>query len=130
MKVQVQKMKTKKTKKELRTYLNEIKHCLTCPYSLKTAFIKDFSSRVNAYIEENDTETIDDIIDYFGTPGEIAENFYSVNDIGKLKKKAKIYSLIIATLSVLSVLLVILVVYSVLFIFQNGGGIIINNYER
>ncbi len=119
-----------KAKNELKMYFNDIKKRLTCSYPLRIAFIRDFSSTVNMFIEENNTEAIEDIINHFGTPEEIAENFYSVNDISKLKKKAKIYSLVISALLVLSVLLVVFIVYAIIFIFQNGGGIIIKNYER
>ncbi len=128
MEVQVKKMKSKNIKKESKAYLDDIKKCLTCSSSLRTTFIRDLSSRVDMYIEENNIESIDDIIKYFGTPNEIAENFYSVNDINKLKRKAKIHTLIITALLILTVLLVVFVVYAIIFIDQNGGGITINNY--
>lgn len=106
-----------KMNKEIAAYCKKVKKLLVCQYSLKCAFISDFKSRIQDYIEEagSDTVNIEDIIRQFGTPDVVAESFCNIGDITELRKKARKYTLYkivtiiaITALILASVLLIVL----------------------
>ena len=98
--------------KDIKKYCSEVKKLLTCPGSIKLAFISELKARIYEYIEEHpdDEITINDIENRFGTPKDIASSFASAEDMQRLNKKAKKY-IFYKILSVVLLLALILTVY-------------------
>ena len=85
----------KKLNKEIKAYCRAIKKLLICPHSLRCAFIADFKSRILDYVEEVGADNIcmQDMEHRFGTPEDIARSFYSGQDMTRLQKAARKYTL-------------------------------------
>lgn len=88
------------SKKDLRKYYKEIRKELTCSFRVKCEFISELKCSVKEYIHSNLDVEINDIINHFGTPNEIASNFSDIN-IKKLMRKANIRLAIIIILCIL-----------------------------
>lgn len=79
-------------KGELRKYLNCAKKELICSSSIKEAYICELKSRINDFAEQNGDLTLDMLYTEFGSPKEIANNFWNNEDLEALKEKAKKYN--------------------------------------
>lgn len=77
--------------KDIKNYCNAIKRSLNCSKSMKHAFISEFKNRIYEFADEQKDEnvTIQDIENHFGKPKEIAQAFYSTEDMAFLRKKAR-----------------------------------------
>lgn len=118
----------KKLSKEIKTYCRAIKKALICPHSLKCAFMADIKSQILDYVEEIgvDSINIQDIKYRFGTPEDIARSFYSDQDMTRLQKAARKYTLLkILTLACLAVLIFVIVL--LVIIINDQGTITVTN---
>lgn len=114
--------------KDIKKYCSEVKKLLTCPGSIKLAFISELKARIYEYIEEHPDEkiTINDVENRFGTPKDIASSFASADDIQRLHKKAKRF-IFYKILSAVLLLALILTVYILAYVITNEHTIIITN---
>ncbi len=117
--------------KDIKKYCSEVKKLLTCPGSIKLAFISELKARIYEYIEEHpdDEITINDIENRFGTPKDIAESFASTEDMQRLNKKAKKY-IFYKILSIVLLLVLILTVYILAYVITNEHTITITTHYR
>jgi uncharacterized membrane protein len=113
-------MNSKQINKDIRKYLKRIKDELTCSSNLKSAFTYEFKEQIKYFINDNADTTIDDIINNFGCPKEIANSFKSPDDFDRLNKLAKKYKYI-KTLAVIASIVIImsLIVIIILLSLQN-----------
>ncbi len=111
---------------ECNSYLKEIKKELSCNHSTKTAFIRNIKENIHDYTLDNPTTTIEEIIDVFGNPKEIAKNFgnYYTDDL-KIKA-SKIFRYRVICLS-LSFLLVLSVIITIIILQTLGGDVVISD---
>lgn len=114
--------------KDIKKYCSEVKKLLTCPGSIKLAFISELKARIYEYIEEHPDEeiTINDVENRFGTPKDIAESFASTEDMQRLNKKAKKF-IFYKILSVVLLLALIFTVYILADVIINERTVIITN---
>ncbi len=68
-------------------YLREIKSLMVCDDGTKKKFLKDLKRDVYDYTIEENADSIEMIIEHFGTPEEIAKSFFESADIKKIKRK-------------------------------------------
>lgn len=117
--------------KDIKKYCSEVKKLLTCPGSIKLAFISELKNRIYEYIEERPNEeiTINDIENRFGTPKDIAESFASTEDMQRLNKKAKKF-IFYKILSAVLLLALILTVYILAYVITNEHTITITTHYR
>lgn len=117
--------------KDIKKYCSEVKKLLTCPGSIKLAFISELKARIYEYIEEHpdDEITINDIENRFGTPKDIAESFASTEDMQRLNKKAKKF-IFYKILSAVLLLALILTVYILAYVITNEHTITITTHYR
>lgn len=112
----MQKM-TKNLNKELKQYYHEIDKILSCNNRKKKNILESIKTSVECYLSENPDSSIDDVIERFGSPKEIADEYYysegSEAISAKMKKSKKILICVIATLC-LALLIYIAVVISAL----------------
>ena len=78
---------TKNLNNELKTYYRQINRLLSCKGGEKKAITDRIRSDIGCYIEENPNVTFEDINKKFGSPEQIAEQFYSTDLEEKLAKK-------------------------------------------
>ncbi len=78
-------------KSELRKYLNCVKKELICSSSIKQNYIRELKSQINDFAEQKGDLTLDMLYTEFGSPKEIADIFWSKEDLESLNKKAKKY---------------------------------------
>lgn len=117
--------------KDIKKYCSEVKKLLTCPGSIKLAFISELKARIYEYIEEHPDEeiTINDVENRFGTPKDIAESFASTEDMQRLNKKAKKF-IFYKILSVVLLLALIFTVYILADVIINEHTITITTHYR
>ncbi len=107
-------------KNDLKIYYTSIKKNLSCSFNMKSVFMKDFSDRVSDFLEEKPNSTIDNIIDNFGTPEEIAKSFDKDNEY--LNRKAKNRLIIEIVLLILLVVAIAISSYVICTILNELGG--------
>lgn len=107
--------------KELKKYYSQIRKNLLCPFYSKHNFIKHIKNNIDDYILENNVTCFDKIIEYFGTPDEIARSFSEI-DTNHLIRKSRIQFGIILILS----FILIIVSAITIAVYQMNGGIIIH----
>ena len=94
----------KAIKAEVRAYLRKIRKALPGSFNTKQAVASTLKSQIENYIEDNPDATIDDVIERFGTPETIANEF----DVTEFSAEIKKYKLKTLILSVLAVVLIAL----------------------
>ncbi|MDE6414892.1 MAG: hypothetical protein K2K48_05715 [Anaeroplasmataceae bacterium] len=107
-------------KNDLKKYYSFIKKNLSCSFNMKSVFIKDLDDRIHEFLEDNPNSTIDDVIENFGAPQEIAKSFDKDNEC--LKRKAKnrlIIEIILLALLIVCIAVSSIVIYSII---ENLGG--------
>lgn len=104
----------KTIKHEIKKYFKDIKQLLSCPRSMKSAFIAELQSRIDELGEGGDL-TLENIMLEFGTPDQIARNFDTYENLKDLKIKALKYKkkqiFIVGLLSVLIFVLIMVLIY-------------------
>ncbi|MBR5427255.1 MAG: hypothetical protein IK118_02805 [Clostridia bacterium] len=86
--------------KELQRYFKEIKKCLLCSTKLSRKFLSDLAQSVDQFVEAEPEADITAVKDHFGTPEQIAKSFLAETDIGYLRKKIRIRSIIMICTSI------------------------------
>ena len=81
----------KEFSKELKAYFGQIKKNLNCGFFVKQGFIVQFKDNVAEYLAEQNAPdlSIDDIVNIFGSPDDIAKSFDNIGDVEKVIKKGK-----------------------------------------
>lgn len=109
------------TEKEIKKYFSKIRRALVCDFKTKSKILKDLRNEVEEYLERNPDSSLENIIDHFGTPDAIAEEF-AISAGTDYIKKYKVHKTI--KLIVIIVLLLTLVFASIASI------VIIRNRKR
>ncbi|MBQ3016021.1 MAG: hypothetical protein IJD79_04495 [Clostridia bacterium] len=91
----------KAIKAEVRAYLRKIRKALPGSFNTKQAVASTLKSQIENYIEDNPDATIDDVIERFGTPETIANEF----DVTEFSAEIKKYKLKVLVLSIVSILI-------------------------
>lgn len=101
----------KVTKKELTRYYRNVRHALQCKRNIKKKILTDFKCSVEAYIEDNPKTDITEIIEHFGTPQAIAEEFVANMgiDYHKRVKQNKVFKSIIVSAAILILVFVVII---------------------
>jgi len=104
----------KTIKHEIKKYFKDIKQLLSCPRSMKSAFIAELQLRIDELGEGGDL-TLENIMLEFGTPDQIARNFDTYENLKDLKIKALKYKkkqiFIVGLLSVIILVLIVVLLY-------------------
>jgi len=104
----------KTIKHEIKKYFKDIKQLLSCPRSMKSAFIAELQSRIDELGEGGDL-MLENIMLEFGTPDQIARNFDTYENLKDLKIKALKYKkkqiFIVGLLSVIILVLIVVLLY-------------------
>lgn len=109
----------KTTKKDLKKYYHEIQQELTCSFLIKKLLIKELKNNIKNSELENPDLTMNDIINIYGAPKEIANSLYEEN-YTNLKKKKTLMIIIIVFLCVLVIACILLII----FLINNFSGTI------
>ena len=109
---------TKNLSKELKKYYHEIGKFLSCCNKEKQKIIGSIKSSVECCLSENPDSNIDDIIKKFGSPKDIADEYYnneSTEEISaKMKKSRKVLLCIVATLGIALLIYIVVIVTSLI----------------
>ena len=100
---------TRNLNKELKKYYRDIGKALSGSKE-KKAIITQIKSSVECYIHDKPYSTIGDIINHFGNPNEIADEYYNDSNAkqlaDKLKKRSIISIIVFIIVTILFMLLV------------------------
>lgn len=107
-------------KNDFKKYYTSIKKNLSCSFNMKSVFIKDLDDRVSDFLEDNPNATMENIIENFGTPEEIAKSFDKDNEY--YKRKARYRLLIEIALLVLLVVAITISSIVICNILNDLGG--------
>ena len=111
---------TKNLSKELKKYYHEIGKSLSCSNKEKQKIIDSIKSSVECYVFDNPNSTFEDIIKHFGSPKNIAEEYYNDENAEKLIAKTKRHKKI--AISIFAVIIVAFLFLITLFIAQIHAG--------
>ena len=90
-------------------YLSSVKRQLTIPSEMAKKLLNDLSRSIGEYIHDNPSATMDDLIERFGDPKIIADEYISALDRDELKteiKKSRFIKRIILAIAVAFILTV------------------------
>ncbi|MBR3767704.1 MAG: hypothetical protein IKL10_05635 [Clostridia bacterium] len=109
-------------KSQLNTYYKDISSSLLCKNGKKRIFIRELKSNISDFVENNPDATIEDIMNCFGKPAEIAESFKAETDILTLRKKLSVKKLIIIALSAALLIYLAFVIISLIDVHTEAHG--------
>lgn len=75
-----------KTDPELKKYLSDVRKNLYCDRKTKNRFLKDLSENIENYLSNLPNADFKSVVEHFGTPKSIAEEFAAQTDANSLKK--------------------------------------------
>lgn len=107
-------------KNDLKKYYTFIKKSLSCSFNMKSVFIKELNDRVFDFLEDYPNSTMENIIENFGTPEEIAKGFDKDNEY--YKRKARNRLIVEIVLLVLLVVAIAISSYVISIILNDLGG--------
>lgn len=97
--------------KDLKKYYHDISKSLTFNRKKKQNIINTIKMNIKSYRENNPNANIDEIINYFGTPNDIAESYYDTETAGDISTRIKLSrKILICTVSALTLVLLIYIV--------------------
>ena len=110
-------------------YLREIKSLMVCDDGTKKKFLKDLKRDVYDYTIEENADSIEMIIEHFGTPEEIAKSFLENADIKKIKRKMNIRTVILAGVLAALLIWIVYLTAAVIDIHWSNGGYDVVTWE-
>ena len=94
--------------KDLKKYYNDISKSLTCNRKKKQNIINTIKKNVKLCRENNPNINIDEIINYFGKPNDIAEAYYDTEMAEDISSNIKLsHKILICTVTALALALLI-----------------------
>ncbi len=117
----------KTIKAEVRAYLRKIRKALPGSFNTKQAVASTLKSQIESYIEENPDASINDVIERFGTPETIANEF-DVTEFSAEIKKYKFKTLILSVLAVVLVVLCLWLTIALISSLEEGTIVVDNDY--
>lgn len=80
-------MKRAPLNREIKKYIIDVKSYLICDWRTRQKFLKDLKNDINAFADEKEDVTIEDIRDRFGEPEKISRSFLENADLKKIKRR-------------------------------------------
>lgn len=117
----------KTTRYEIKRYLKSVRHSIPGSFSAKQAFITMLKSQIDEYFEKNPQATIGNVIDYFGKP-EVISNEFDVKNYKDEIKKYKVKLICIVALSIILLSLCVILKISLNEAVKEGHIIITTDY--
>ena len=103
---------TNNIEKDLKKYYKDISK--TLPRGRKKEIIRTIKSSVDSYLAENPNAKIDEVINYFGEPNDIAQSYYDNEKAEDISSKIKLsHKILICIVTVLALALLIYIVFVV-----------------
>ena len=117
---------------DTKDYLAKVKAELKrmkCAFMLRPVIIKDIRKRISDYIDDFSPSTID-FVEAFGTPENIVTDYYAIDVIENLKKRAKRYFILKIIFAVVMVVVAIAFYFFIRAIISNSEAIDIEDPEE
>ena len=115
----------KSLKKQLKYYFKDINRKLLITRNKKSFFIS-FKNSVYEFTDSHPSFTMDDILQNFGTPDEIAKSFALDIDYKLLNKRTKIKRLLISSIFALSSIIIIYLSFALVDVHRSANGYIVS----
>lgn len=80
-------MKRAPLNREIKKYIIDVKSYLICDWRTRQKFLKDLKNDINAFADEKEDVTIEDIRNRFGEPEKISRSFLEGADLKKIKRR-------------------------------------------
>ena len=85
----------KKLKKDINKYIKEIRLNIICDFKTRNKFISDIKNSIFDFVECENIVSIDDVYNHFGTPQQIAKEFFLNADVKKIKRRMNFTKVVI-----------------------------------
>lgn len=115
--------------KEIKKYFHKIRVSLICDLKTKNKIMKDLKNDVEEYLEQNPDSSLENVIEHFGKPETIAEEFAISSGIDYIKK-SRIHKTVKIAVIVLLVLASIFTIATSIVIIGNHKRTAIYYYEE
>ena len=107
-------------KKDVKKYLSDVKKCLCCDRKTKNRFLRDLEENVNNYLSDAPNADFQNVIDHFGTPKSIAEEFAAQTDTDSLKKAKRNKNLKWAFIAILAAIALFIGIIAIIIVKNNS----------
>ena len=107
-------------KKDVKKYLSDVKKCLYCDRKTKSRFLKDLGENIDDYLSDDPDADFKNVIDHFGTPKSIAEEFAAQTDTDSLKKAKRNKNLKWVIIALLAAIALFIGVIAIIIIKNNS----------
>lgn len=107
------------SEKDLKKYYRKIRNSLMCKVKLKNKILKDIKNEVEEYLEQNPNSFFENIIEHFGSPEAIAEEFAISSNVD-YTTKSKIHRILKLSFITLLVLALIFTIATSIVIIANN----------
>ncbi len=111
-------------KNELKAYYSQIEKSLICERGQKAAFMAELKANIDEYLSGNTAATIDNIIEVFGAPEEIALSFMENTPAQAIRKKIDIKKYILIAIGAALLIYLAFVVISLIDVHTEAHGYI------
>ncbi len=111
-------------KNELKTYYSEIEKNLICERKQKAAFMAELKSNIDEYLSGDTAATLENIIEVFGAPEEIALSFMENTQAQVIRKKIDIKKYILISIAAALLIYLAFVVISLIDVHTESHGYI------
>ena len=104
----------KKLKKEINKYIKEIKLNIICDFKTRNKFISDIKNSIFDFVECENIVSMDDIYNHFGTPQQIAKEFFLNADVKKIKRRMNFTKIVLIGIIVALIMWATTLVYAII----------------
>lgn len=75
---------------EIKKYIKDIRSLLFCDSKTLKSFLKDFENDVINFADDNGVTDMQQIVEHFGAPDQVARGFFETTDLRKIKKRMQV----------------------------------------
>ena len=112
---------------EIKKYLKEIRSLLFCDSKTLKGFLKDFENDVTNFADDNGVTDMQQIIEHFGTPDQVAREFFETTDLRKIKNRLQVKRYILCGVLVALLVWAIAVTFATLNAAKDTDGYVYTN---
>ena len=104
----------------IKGYLSDVKKCLLCDRKTKSRFLKDLGGNIDNYLSDVPDADFDNIIEHFGTPKSIAEEFAAQTDTDLLRKAKRNKNLKWVIIAILAAIALFIGIIAIIIVKNNS----------
>ena len=115
---------------ETKKYLKEVRSLLFCDAKTLKSFLKDFENDVTNFANDNGVTDMQQIIEHFGTPDQVARGFFETTDLRKIKKRLQVKRYILCGILAVALIWAVILTFIATDIHKSNNGNYVNTVNH